>query len=66
MLWTEHQKGNFTVWPAVCTLHFPASGSQPLPLPVRALPLQPPLLLLLSLHVQGLIPPLLPFRDVKV
>ena len=64
MLWAEHQKGHFTIRPLNPLL--PASGSQPRSLPVRPLSLQPSLLLLLRLHVERLVPPLLPFGDVEV
>ena len=64
MLGAQHQKGHLAIRPLRPLL--PASGSQPRPLPVPSLPLQPPLLLLLRLHVQRLVPPLLPFGDVEV
>ena len=64
MLGAQHQKGHLAIRPLRPLL--PASGSQPRPLPVPSLPLQPPLLLLLRLHVQRLVPPLLPLGDVEV
>ena len=59
MLRTEQEKGHLTILSAP----LPASSFQSGALP---LPLQPPLLLLLRLHVQRLVPSLLAFRDVEV
>ena len=59
MLRTEQEKGHL----AILSAPLPASSFQSGALP---LPLQPPLLLLLGLHVQRLVPPLPAFRDVEV
>ena len=64
MLRAEHQKGHLAIRPLRPLL--PLSGPQPRSLPIRPLPLQPSLLLLLRLHVQRLVSPLLAFCDVEV